>query len=683
MKNYISIQKRKGIVVPTTPKGDSRAIAYSLNTEVMRLGYILSESLLTVLSATEDNTVIELSKDVIKRLQELKGADVEYTPMYPNFPQQVIDASCLELYLNAICHYWTSGQWLPEYTKEIRDFADIPNKLKVIDHITDEQFEDIFTSLLGSNDSLSKTDQGIVFWFLDNYDKGLKFPKVIPYKETACLLGARALNKGGDISPYIKTATDLLRLITHLSEGDISLASNTKFKSLPRKIRRVLTQQLETVINEEDIQRHRNKWIRLFHNLHVGEYAHLIKVNAIAVKARNKKKLYSTVSKVEGLLKDKQWIEASSVLQKRPGDFTRRIDHLLRSSNKHEGRVILSNFLEICPEVSTRVLLQLIGHLNVRSTSRERVIFPKGSVAKAQKIPPVVGSIDASLSVKLKQDLEYLLIDRFKQQEGLGKVWIAPELQGCPLPVAQRSSMDGLNIVARGTRLPIGDDNTLRMFIYWVGQDIDLSATLHGEDFENLGHISYTRLRSSQYQAYHSGDITRALNGASEFIDLTLDKLEEHGIRYVVMNVLVFNGPTFKEHTKCYAGWMTRSAPQSNEIYDPKTVQNKVDMQAESLNAIPAVFDVATRESIWCDINTPRKTSWFGNNVESNRASIADVLGNILNMSNRLNLYYLFKLHALARGSLVEEREEADTIFSLEEGIGPWDINTINADFLA
>jgi hypothetical protein len=46
------------------------------------------------------------------------------------------------------------------------------------------------------------------------------------------------------------------------------------------------------------------------------------------------------------------------------------------------------------------------------------------------------------------------------------------------------------------------------------------------------------------------------------------------------------------------------------------------------------------------------------------------------------DLYSLFLIHANARGSLVEKEEDADTIFSLERGITPFDLETIASEFL-
>jgi len=690
MKTEICLKKLSGLL-PKSPGEkihDSIAYAMTVNAELMQLGFVMSKELTEYVAALAPNRIADIMNDIQPVLRKMKGADVKYTPMYPNFPQQVIEASDAELFVNALLHYWALGQWKPDYEVLPRKFAFESHKFVEITFLTEDDFAGLFTKLLSSNDSLSKGDMKIVEWYLDNY-KPLLYPQTIPFKETACVIAARNLKNGLAIDGVVRTATDVLRVATYLSDGDVSLADNTKFKSLPRSYRRILVNRLDQVISEEDIQRHRNKWGKLFHNLHVGEYSQ--KVRKIAAKVRSNKKLDTTAGQVQMFINNKQIGRACKLLTKRPGEFARRLDHLVRST-EHQFDVV-EEFISCADKVSTRVLMQMKGHFNGRGAETGRIVFPKGSMQKALMLESHTTEIAADVISALQDGIDLVLANRFSELDDLGKVWVDPLLKGCPLPAQQRSASEGLHTVARGTRLPIpGDKNTLRMVIYWVGQDIDLSATLHDKDFNMIERISYTNLKSAKYQSHHSGDIVQAPSGAAEFIDITMDSALESGARYVAMNVLVFSGPTFNEHEKCYAGWMDRTHPKSNEIFDPKTIVGKVDLTSASKNAIPVVFDLETREAIWCDLVTRRNTKWSGpwdqdnwrsgNNVEANKATVENVLQAIASMSNKASLYDLFMLHAEARGELVETQEEAETVFSINDGTTPYDINDINADFL-
>lgn len=695
-KVYITLKKLNGLVISENENlNDDGDLAFdevtlSLNAEMMRLGYIMSKECVELFSSLEESKKIGLAKNIISNLRKLKGDDVDYVPFYPNFPEQVMNASEEELFVNAFLHYISFGDWTPEYKKVARKF-DLNEKgiYKKIGVVTQQEFMDIFPKLLSSNESLSSEDKEIVEYFMKTYDD-LEYPETIPYKETLCMIATKKIDDGDDVFGIVKTATDLLRVITYMNDGDVSLAENTRFKSLPKKKRKILTKILESVISEEDIKRHKNKWNKVFHNLHVGDFSK--KVFNIAKKVRSNQTLKSVGSEVELLLKQGNFLESSEILKKRPGDFARRLDFILRKSKDSQKESIIKNFFDVLPDISTKVLLQLTSHLNVRNNLEERVVFPKGNTQRAQLIPMSGDMIDESYLDLIITSVEEELGKRFSCLGELGKVWIDERLINCPIPSGQRSSSIGLDIVARGTRLPLGYDekNTLRFFIYWIGDDIDLSATLHDEDFKMIERVSYTNLKSEKYESCHSGDITSAYNGAAEFIDITIDKAFEYGIRYVVMNVFVYTGPSFKEHEKCYAGWMLREKPKSNEIFEPKTIQQKIDLTSDSRNSIPVVFDLKTKEMIWTDLNVGGRNfvessdfshPWnpYGNNVENNKASIEQVLKSIVNVGNKPNIFNLLSLHAEYRGELVEDKEEADTVFDLDFCK---QINEINSEFL-
>lgn len=132
---------------------------------------------------------------------------------------------------------------------------------------------------------------------------------------------------------------------------------------------------------------------------------------------------------------------------------------------------------------------------------------------------------------------------------------------------------------------------------------------------------------------------------------------------------------------------MTRTTPQSNEIYDPKTVQQKIDVRGDSTRVIPVIFDLVERKAIWADLASIGRDDYYGygapNNVENNRASIEQATEAMLNINNKVSLLELFTIHALGRGELVKTREEADTVFSLYDGtVSAGDISIINSEFI-
>lgn len=691
-KTRVCLQKLRAVVLPApqssaSPRSASSAQqAATLAASMVSLGFAPSRELHAWLETSSQDQLAAFREAVIPALEELKGAHVTHQHLYPNFPLQVMKLSTSELLLNALAHYWSGGSWKPDYEALPRELHHEEVKLVEIGVASQEDYLAIFPRLLASNDSLSAADQAILAYFMVE-EPELALPESIPFKENACVVAGMLLRAGKDPAPFVHTATDLLRAVTYLNEGDVSLASNTRFRSMPRAQRRRIVALLERVANEEDLDRHRGKWKRLFHSLHVSEYASE-RLQALVSKIRNNEKVTSFNGCVERAFQEGELDELLALLRQRPGVFARRLDEVLRNYDEPELQAqVVGAFADVADQVPTRVLVQMLGHFQSRAAgSARRVVFPKGLTQKAQIIA-AAAPLAAELVSRLVEGLEGTLRARFSQLEPLGKVWIDPALAGCPVPSQQRSASECTHDLARGTRLPLGDESkqTLRLFVHWVGGDIDLSATLHDEEFAMIEPISYTNLRSEAYQACHSGDITSAPppEGASEFIDITIDRAADHHVRYVVMNVLVFSGPAFADHETCFAGWMTRERPESNEVFDPATVGLKVDLRSKSRNAIPVVFDLVERQAIWTDLVTSGRSDWELNNVESNRTRIRHVLEAIVTSASKLSLADLLRLHAEARGELVATREEADFTCGLAGDLTPYDINRISADFLA
>src|SRR5205814_1046856 len=112
---------------------------------------------------------------------------------------------------------------------------------------------------------------------------------------------------------------------------------------------------------------------------------------------------------------------------------------------------------------------------------------------------------------------------------------------------------------------------------------------------------------------------------------------------------------------ECFAGWMARNKPNSGEIFEPKTVVDKVDIASDTQICLPAIFDVANREVIWADIalkSHPR----FANNVHNNLGGVSLML-RALTQLRKTDLHTLFALHIRARGEEVPTAEAAQTVF--------------------
>jgi len=695
--NNIYLRRKNKVIFPTegASKTSSTAAVASFLKNIENLGYTFSVEAIQQLSVLSEESLVEFYKEVILVLKKLRGDHVKFEPMYPNFPKQVMEASDAELYINAIMHYlgdWVGLRIIPQYEKEER-FPLLDNvNLTVIEVGTVQDFYDTLTKLLSTKTSLSSTDKEDLEWLFVNTDSStLSFPEEIPHKETLSLFASLVLKYVSNVDQeftlkkYFKTATDVLRLATSLSGGDESLATNTKYKSFSRKERKLILSLLDKDKIVFDMVRHQGKWIRLGERLHPGEYKKQFpKAFQAFHLLRNANKVSTERSLIEKFLEEGQVRKVADLLTKRPGEFARRLDHLLRTTKQPKS--IINRFASVANKVSSPVLLQVLNHFEYRDSDSLRMVFPKGNVAKARVLENELPTIKKETTERVVEVCRGALKERFRGLPDLGNVFVDPTLKDFTVPFSQRSASKALRTVSRGSKFTIPKGNTVRFFIYWKQAkgdrtDIDLSATMHSEDWKYLNHVSYTNLRSGGYNACHSGDITSAPRGACEFIDLDIQSALDHGCRYIVMSVLSFTRQPFNTIPECFAGWMVRQKPNSGEIFEPKTVQDKIDLASDTTICLPLILDLKERKVIWSDLALSKNPSWY-NNIEGNLTGIT-LMGKGLSELHKPDLYTLFTLHAEARGTLVEKPEEAEKVFSLTEGTTPFDIEDIVSEYLS
>jgi stress response protein SCP2 len=196
----------------------------------------------------------------------------------------------------------------------------------------------------------------------------------------------------------------------------------------------------------------------------------------------------------------------------------------------------------------------------------------------------------------------------------------------------------------------------LRFFIHWKERDnstdYDLSAVVLGEDLKPLFHLSYTNLRHSVH--VHSGDITSAPNGASEFVDLRLDAVDG---AYIVPQVYVYRGEGFDEVDESFFGFMARDETQDGLPFEPRTVRTKFELRGSSRVAMPLVFvrEGGQWQAKWLNLFVAGRG--FGNRVESNRLSTSLLVGAAL-MHQHLTVAYLANLSDADGESVIHIRRE-------------------------
>ncbi|MFJ3007867.1 TerD family protein [Pseudomonas fluorescens] len=690
MNQELFLRRRSKVHVPMGTGGATRAQVASAIREVAAFRCVLSETLIEQIGMLSPTELKHWLHGIVEILRRRSGAHVHHRPFYPDFPEQVLRATEAELYLNAVIHYLTLRRLPP--TEESRPPLLEGNFIHwVIEPGSVHEFESLLEPLVSSRTSLSEEETADVVWFVREYKSDVfrLLPEAIPFREIRAQVGgALILHVAGDarvdafLERNVETATDVLRLAVALSGGDVSLATaTTRFKAMKRSMRRLLLRLLDSIPNAtEDVMRHAERWKRLAEVLHPGDYADKYPRALDAITAARRDEAPATFgSRVETLLAQRDIATLTPLLQSRPGEFARRLDVSLRRATNPES--VLDAFEAVATQVSSPVLLQLLAQVRAPRPLSLRAFTPKGSFAKVYGIKDRREPLTAEVLARAARICENALVTRFASLPPLGRCFIDPALREYKVPLAQRASSKSLRTLVRGSRLPMPDARFIRLFLWWKNgtgrTDIDLSAAFFDADFVFKQTVAYYNLKD--FGGCHSGDITDAPDGASEFIDLDVDALVDRGIRYVVTSINSYTTQPYCDLPECFAGWMARTDTASGEVFEPRTVFDRVDIASDTIICLPFVMDLQERRTIWADLGLTSSPRW--NNVGNNLSGVSLMLRALVH-TPRPDLATLFDLHVRARGERVASPEQANAVFAPEQGITPFDTDLIRSQFL-
>lgn len=674
---------------PVEPEDHVELLVHSVHAELINLGYMLdSAGILYLMSALRED-IIRYHDEVVAYLTYIKG-DGNYRPLYDGFPQQVMEMSEAELFVNAIRHYRSNGEWVPNaYTQSKPTAFEYPS-YKVLRPCSEAEFNRIFTDILSVNQSITPMDKEVLTWFRMNRPAGwvmAYMPKEIPFKENLCFVLELF---DFEFVPF--TYTDILRTATYMSGGDVSLAESTRFH-LTNKQRIRIMQMLEFktrgnnregqefLDSLEDLKKHRNKWLALFNHIHADskrfrkpEYANAKRV--VELLRFHADKIHTWNSKVENLslLSDRL-----KFLMQRPGEFARRLNGLISACCTSVtwpnmiGCKTLSSFRLVSDKVSNKVLFELYAYFEGRrEDQKQRTIFIKGA-RKPVKLTPL-----EALPKGVVDQVQQAILDAVKQKlqswPELGKVIIDEKLKNIPLPTNMRSISETDTPVVRGTRMPINVDHTktVRFYVHWKDErgteDLDLSATLLG-----LGQritVSWNglyKLGGNECLVAHSGDVRYRKGDCAEYIDINIKELRKQGLRYVLVDVRNFNGRSLKSLNPAF-GYMEREHPESNDTWVPRTVAASWRLQSETQACIAVMIDLETMEYVPLDIDSNSITAT--GDTESLLTAMR-----VYMEPPKLSVYDLVSWHAESRGAeVVEQAEEGEEVthFRFEDFVGSY-----------
>lgn len=632
--NRITFLHHRGIVPPAPAKEGEYAVekryVCSANMKLIEYGYTMSYDLFMAFCNATHAAFLEVWSALYDLVMEDTKAISKTSPIWPNFPDDAMEADLVDLYVVNLLNYLTLGQWQPDFDPskfcKALDCEHLP-AAKQIPACDKEEIYRYVVQSITSNSPLSPDEQNTIIDLLThsgedflNHLVDMMKDKHITCKENLALYASFIINRpdwrGQQCLLDFKGATDVLRLAAAMSGQDVSLVKSPHFRSFKRSERRELLYLLEHVEKNEGFALRPEEFKRLGEKLHPGEYGKVFPENkAIFDKVRNGVHIETYNSKLQELLKKPVNVDVLTAhLMLRPGVFARYLDFALRNcSDEHQMEDVLFRFISVCKNVSPRVLVQLINHFRNRNNPVQ-LATGKANGAGSAALDREVEPISDVMCNRVARDIFNQLWQVLRAEDTEPKsVYIDPACHCNKLifPDNPRQISSAMRATACGSRTQLPDGNVLRAFLYWKGNDgadlwdgidLDLSVVFYGEKEANF--VFYGEPKNERLGAIHSGDRRcSGLHGAVEYVDFDIKKCLQNGIRYAALVVNSYSGEKFSEMDAAFCGMMVRDG-ETGEQFEPATVKDRFALTTDARQIIMVVIDLLNREVVTVDKST-------------------------------------------------------------------------------
>jgi hypothetical protein len=661
------IQKTLRVPVGAGAAGDGSAVARQLDAALLDVGFAASRDLLAHVGGLASGPALDLASTVVSSVRELVGDHVRHNAYFVGFPDDVPDTidfwverlraavliggedapdEVLRAAVTGVDLLTLPGYGTYQHTyAELLDAHDeliaaAGDRLTVL-HLGDTAEAEatrLYLAMAGSATPHGEADLAILSELAVFCSDGEQ-PAEIPVRENRAVLNGIRLVLGRALVA-VDTTTDVLRLACQVSGGDVSLMTPTRFRAFRRRERRILLAALNDVVGANpgklgDVARYAEPWKRLGERLHPHEYAQWPHAQDVFAVARRERRVPTLAGRAEAALRAGQVGHAASVLSAAPGLLLRSADRLLRLASGAERDGVLEAVSGALGSASGRVLCSLREHVGNRLTpvsARMYASRAKRSFVGPDARPPLPAELVAELSALLDAEIAARLPELERP------LLVHPDVLDVALPLSGKAAEGGFAVLPRGSRSAVSGE-LLRFFTYWrqtrTRTDYDLSVLMLDADFHNAGQVSWTNYHHEG--VVHSGDITNAADGATEFIDVPLDTMEH----FVVPQVYIYSGESFDAVAESMFGYQTRDRAQQGAPFDARTVRARSQMRGRGRVALPMVFTKGEHgwQAVWLHLYLTGRPAF--NRVEDNTFTTADRVRALVER-RYLTMSYLF-----------------------------------------
>jgi hypothetical protein len=574
-------------------------------------GYVLSKEAVKCLTTMTETGLQHWWAKIETVLKEITGDSkkMDKYVVYKNFPQEVLNMTEAEYWFNQICMYiGMPNEWFATEPKE-RDPLFKKDALKVLHLAGEYALDDVLRSLLASTVKWNRHQLHDVKYLVDVLRPTLTATS-IPFKENLVTLIEYLMAKDVDIK--LKSATDVMRLATVMSGGDLNATTHTKFKRFKKKERRFFLNMLEKTSSlEEDMARDVERWKVFIFLLHPGDWSrrypkvvdamnNLYKDEVLSFNARFDKYLRADTGK--RTRPSRSAMSGLELMATRPGEFMRRIKVLALAYPNNIGSV----FMDVSEKMSILQLLKLKKYLEITNTRLFRMFPPKGNWSKVK--------IVNNDGVKIKDEVILILLSIIAERIMVKMV----DKLGSTVKLDERTKMIKLSgsdstEYGRGTTFPIPEHVTfVRSASYWGHKGggynnwFDNGWNFFDDNWNDVGAVAWNEPQFTKKAALFSGDPTNSKTAdgrACQMIDLYLDKLEAQGVRYGVWNILCYSKIKFKDAEEVFAALQWGDDATKGKLFEPSRAQVAFALKDNVFSKYIVYIDIKERKLVYIDTN--------------------------------------------------------------------------------
>ena len=609
------------------------------------------------------------SKDLdstYKRFTSLLDS-VDAKPMYPNFPTQVMEIDEATFRMHQLIHYFStygmeelfgvqvSKGWLPpveDTPKEVEDTSLL--NAKVVELFPSNQmYSTPMRKILSKKQRMTNPDVEIMEECLKNVSLEEIKDISVPFKENIQLI----FNNVMDNKEIEKEkATELLYNVCQHT-GDVLKCSHEFLKDknfrIPTSQKRAIVKLIEKYPSSDlagnIMLSHKREALnkKVLKSISYNDMSRSPKHKEIVKDFRD-----GNIKSWEGKAKEYIFNGDENTLKfcsQRPGMLLRWSAWLMRLGLDPKEALI-----ENASKLSMPTLVELLNHfgqdfdksIELALNSDKRELLEQNKTQANEMIEMLKEVVEEKMKT----------MDAVAQDISGKKVYFDQENIDFNQSVLCGSQSSNGGYLRKGMAVKIPENaKYLRFFVYWNDKkrvDVDLHAVSLTKE-QNEIHVGWNSNFRDNGIVF-SGDITHS--DAAEYIDIDMNN---KNLDFVCSDIHLFSGqPSFKAIDTCFAGMLAVDKMNKEvKLYNQKNTFFSHNLDVEGTNIDYAVIDVPNKTLKYIGDEHSRGCSYMLKD-----SSVYKYLRNKYSLMDYMTT--LCKVHG---AEIVEDKEEADVIFSVEK----------------